>query len=1003
MENNYDRFKSTLKTIFQIDRADLDFGIYRILNQKHDEITAFLDNDLLPQVKQELVAYEAGDQTEIQAELDKMTAKLKELGVNEDQIATNDKVVELTTQLQTAGNVAELESEVFSHLLRFFERYYEEGDFISKRRYKDGVYAIPYEGEEVKLHWANHDQYYIKTSERFKDFSFKVSDQSVHFRIKEAETDTGNNKNISGKDRRFVLCAENFWSEENNELNLYFQYVSVDGKMKQEECSAGAITAVLEAVPAKWRDLLAALAPTEKQKDRTVLAKFLTSYTATNTFDYFIHNDLSTFLTRELDFYIKNEVMFLDDIENESAPRADQYLAKLKVIRVVAKKIIKMLAQLEDFQKKLWEKKKFVVGTGYCITLDLVPEQYYDAILSSDAQLAEWKQLGFIDDKTELDHEYLQAHPTLSIDTKFFSEWKDELLATFDNLDEQVNGVMINSENFGALNVLQERYKEEIKTIYIDPPYNTNASEIVYKNGYRHSSWLSLMENRIKSSLTLMSKTGLLQVAIDDEEQRFLHSVLDLVLGQDNFVSNVSIQHNPRGRSDAKHIAPAHEYLLFYAKDILNLATNQLTQSLVELKEKYPKTDSISMYRELPLKRSGSNSKRTERPNLFYPIYYSEVEDRLTLQSLNNTDVEILPVDQEGVERCWRWGKDKVQKSINTELIVKKTPSGYTIVAKDRMKETIKPKSFWYGPRHDASSHGTMLLKNMFTENTFSYPKSINTVRDAVSISSMSDSLVLDYFAGSGTTSHAVLKLNREDNEKKSGSGLRKYILVEMGEYFNTVTKPRIQKVVYSDEWSAGKPQDDGATGTNKHIIKYFKLESYEDTLNNLELKKTAEQLTTLNENKSLREDYTLGYMLDVETKDSVLSLDSFQNPFTYNIKLATDVVGETKETPVDLVETFNYLIGMKVATMRKHGEHLLVIDGVTRAGEKTLIIWRNKKVVDNAGLDDFFGKQALNTTDFEYQRIYVNGDNNLENLKADGDQWKVVTIEEEFHKRMFA
>lgn len=245
--------------------------------------------------------------------------------------------------------------------------------------------------------------------------------------------------------------------------------------------------------------------------------------------------------------------------------------------------------------------------------------------------------------------------------------------------------------------------------------------------------------------------------------------------------------------------------------------------------------------------------------------------------------------------------------------------------------------------------------------------------------------------------------MNRLDNDVDEDTGNRKFLLVEMGTYFDTVTKPRMQKVVYSDEWSAGKPQDDGATGTREHIIKYFKLESYEDTLNNLELVRTDDQQATLDQHPHFREDYTLGYMLDIEAQASVLRLDAFRNPFAYTIKLATDVVGESRETPVDLVETFNYLIGLKATSVRRHGEHLLVVEGETRAGEKTLVIWRNQEVVTNDGLDDFFKKQNYSTTDFEFDRVYVNGDNNLENLKSDNDQWKVVTIEEEFHKRMFA
>ena len=149
----------------------------------------------------------------------------------------------------------------------------------------------------------------------------------------------------------------------------------------------------------------------------------LRRYTARNTFDYFIHKDLGGFLRRELDFYIKNEVMHLDDVENETAPRVEQYLSKIKVIRRIAGKIIDFLAQLEDFQKKLWLKKKFVVETQYCITLDRIPEEFYPEIAANDAQREEWVRLFAIDEikgdlttpaySAPLSVQFLKAHPNL--------------------------------------------------------------------------------------------------------------------------------------------------------------------------------------------------------------------------------------------------------------------------------------------------------------------------------------------------------------------------------------------------------------------------------------------------------------------------------------------------------------------------------------------------------------------------------------------------------------
>jgi adenine-specific DNA-methyltransferase len=253
---------------------------------------------------------------------------------------------------------------------------------------------------------------------------------------------------------------------------------------------------------------------------------------------------------------------------------------------------------------------------------------------------------------------------------------------------------------------------------------------------------------------------------------------------------------------------------------------------------------------------------------------------------------------------------------------------------------------------------------------------------------------VLDYFAGSGTTGHAVINLNREDG------GRRKYILVEMGEYFDAVLVPRIKKVVYSKDWKDGKPV---SREGSSHMFQVIRLESYEDTLNNLELKRTERQQRLLEEHPGFREDYMLHYMLDMESRGSasLLNLDCFEDPFNYKLNIATGTAGETKLTVVDLVETFNYLIGLRVKTIR-HLDGVRVVTGLSPQGERVLILWRKTKELDNDALDAWFRKQGYNTKDQEYDVIYVNGDNNLENLKKPEQTWKVRLIEEEFLRRMF-
>ena len=460
MNQKYEKLKTLLKELFQLDQPDLDFGIYRVLHAKSAEVSQFLDKNLLPQVNAAFSQYKSADKADLEKELSTVIAGVEEAGMNPDD---SPKVKELRARLESdAVDIGALESEVYDHLFGFFRRYYSEGDFLAKRVYKPGVYAIPYEGEEVTLHWANKDQYYIKTSEYLRDYAFRLKPDDdkrpmrVHFRLADAaEGEHGNVKAAEGKDRVFILAApgesgHDFIAEEDGEqgkeLVIRFEYrpaVLTDwpederGVKKnppsQKDLSKLAskrILAVTAAALAEWiveLDKPHVMASGE-QADYSRLEAHLNRYVARNTFDYFIHKDLGTFLRRELDFYIKNEVMHLDDVENESAPRVEQYLSKIKVIRKIAGKIIDFLAQLEDFQKKLWLKKKFVVETQYCITLDHIPEEFYPEIAANEAQREEWVKLFAIDEiegdlttpsySKPLTPKFLRSQPGLSIDTR---------------------------------------------------------------------------------------------------------------------------------------------------------------------------------------------------------------------------------------------------------------------------------------------------------------------------------------------------------------------------------------------------------------------------------------------------------------------------------------------------------------------------------------------------------------------------------------------------------
>ena len=973
------KFRDILAEILQLDQAELDFGIYRIMNQKRKDIEAFLNNRLVPEVTKILKA-----------------------------------------QTAAGTDISAMENEVFSHLAKFFSRYYEGGDFISKRRYKDDAYAIPYSGEEVKLYWANADQYYIKTSEYFKNYSFVLptSRRKVHFVLRDADTEQNNNKAANNMERRFQLCEEDCIAEEDGELNIFFTYELMPKTTKQDalikDAEAKIISSFAEGKYANFAELVNEKVPTEKNKERTLLMKHLQDYTAKNNFDYFIHKDLGGFLRRELDFYIKNEVMFLDDLD---ATHIMEHLAQVKAIKLVGEKIITFLAQLEDFQKKLWLKKKFVVGCDYCITLDRIPRTLYPEIIANDEQRKEWVRLFAIDEikgdmMTEgysdpLTEKFLEDNPFLVLDTKFFSvEFKHKLVGGMENVDEECNGLLINSENFQALELLQEKYRETVRGMYYDPPYNTKSNEFIYKDSFRHSSWMSMMENRLALSSNLLNKYGAIMVSCDENENTNLKTVLNDVFSEENFLTDIIWQGG--GKNDQKYFSISHEYIQLFLKNKLFMDSTDIRwlerkenidliyATFEKIKKQYPNDMKMQekalkdWYKSLPDGEPAKRQKhfnRVEARGIFFPDNISKPENGYYYDVIHPVTGKPCKKPKGG----WRFVEETMKQQLADDRVFFGKDETTVPCRKSFLKETEyeSPSTVIYLDNRVS----TTLIKNLFNnKKVFNNPKYYLLIGRLLRLIGDTESMFMDAFAGSGTTGHAVIYLNREDK------GNRKYILCEMAEYFNSVTKPRIEKVIYSEDWKDGKPIS--RKGISQ-CFKYIRLEQYEDTLNNLQPKNQRLDFDNENGKGDFEETYFLRYMLDTETKGDLFNLEWFKNPFAMSIKTTKD--NELVDTHVDMVETFNYLIGLNVETLRYPKDGYCVVEGTTHIGnERTLVIWRNCNKVNNEDLNEFFRKQAYCTTDSEFDKIYVNGDNTLPNIKTDEEHWKVVLIEEEFKKRMF-
>lgn len=415
------------------------------------------------------------------------------------------------------------------------------------------------------------------------------------------------------------------------------------------------------------------------------------------------------------------------------------------------------------------------------------------------------------------------------------------------------NHILIEGDNLEALTALSYTHEGKIDVIYIDPPYNTGAKNWKYNNDYvdkdddyRHSKFICFIRNRIKIAKRLLTRNGIIICAIDDYEIHNVRHIMDEVFGENNRLGTVTVVHNPRGRNDDTFIATMHEYMLFYSKDSSGALVGYFPMSEKDIKA-YNKADGISAYNETSYVRTGNNSLRTERPGLWYEIYYNEKKNKLSLIKESDDDILLLPINGKGEERCWRWGPETFEKLKDTELFVKKVKGEYKIYKKRRITniEGRKPRTVWMDSKYDASSNGIMILQDIFNGvSPFPYPKSLYAVYDSLLITVPKDGFILDFFAGSGTTLHATMQLNAEDG------GKRQCILVTNNEnnICEEVTYERNKRVINGYTTPKGVEVE----GLKANSLRYYRTEfiSRDRTMKNMrQLVKAATDMLCIKEN----------------------------------------------------------------------------------------------------------------------------------------------------------
>ncbi len=976
-DNSIKDLKYFLKEMFQFNENDLDFGIYKIYNLKRKNIEGFIEgdgeNDLTPTIEKILEKVILENQKTDAIELynffkninkeslleepEKNYDKIKgQLELDLEDENKKSKLIDILNNLTKSGSLTdELKDKIYNHILGFFQMYYSNGDFGYNDRSRD-VYKVPYEadynGTDIMFHWKHKGSLYIKTGTSFNAIKFELNGKKIEYRLEtnekseEEENSQNNNKNSQLKHYRFdriqrvvdeatkeniyqfifnlsdsstskVVIYNAIYKEVFNksDIDKYLQYentkkdgsketknVFIDLSKDFDKVQNGQIKGLsaLRQTKAKIEKEVKnnfdrgvkLYDETKKEftddvlKDLYTLDQKLNSFYIGNDADYFIHENLEEFLTNEKQRFVKNYIF--DDLETIYNGKLDNTtLLIAKAFDKVTSRIIDFLSAIEEFQKHLFMKKKKVVESEYCITLDYVNEKHYKAILLNNAQLQEWKDLFGLEIRTVAD---LKAQPTLVLDTKFFKEnngtndLKDVLLSEIDGLDSKTNGLLFNSENYQVLELLQTKFKEKIKTIYIDPPYNTGGDGFVYKDNFRHSSWVTFIQNRVSLAKNLLNSKGVFFTSLDDNESKNFISISNEIFKTQKPIANFLW----KKKGTSTNVEGAYVSALVDNTFTYGEISGILPRIVKAETRNHPLNDKDGNYRLTVIEKKDSGSYKRDTMKF-----------------------EIIGHKPRSGKR-WQIG----------ELTARELEKKNRFVFDDNK---IKLKIYDFEETDTYSAQPNLLLEHGSSDTAskyvnealfgiseyFSNPKPIELLNHLINITSEKNTdYILDFCAGSGTTGDSSIRMNR------------RYILCEMGLYFNKITKPRIKKIIFSKNWENAKPINN--IGFNKHIFKYQVLEQYEDVLDNLQIYDGI-----------LPENLPLKYLYKPEINGLSNNLDIFK-PFDNKIKYGQP----SQEGSIDLVETFNYIQGYFIQSLKTYTFNTKYYK-VVETTNGVLVIWR--------------------------------------------------------------
>lgn len=728
----------------------------------------------------------------------------------------------------------------YNKLYDFFSTYLNETGtpfFYETPIYKN-IYARVYSNsKDVSLFYKTQNLYYVKSDTIYKPLTLKDEKEiySFHFLSDDFIQNADNNKN------KIIFYLQ---SIEDNELNIKVindKNLNLVKVFKQNSSEFS-------------EDFLKALKKNEIIIKEEELKSIFKSYKKQNEIDFFIHKNAKAFLKEQFDLWFCRYV--LDGVTQWNEMR----IKSLNRVKKIAHTLIDKIAAFEDELKALWLKPKFAKKTHFVFSLDvikthakesetLLKELFKDSNFKK--QIKEWQNLKLVEESFKL--EDIKNYAFLPLDTKHLSEKNVyKLLSAFENLDAVLNGELIKADNFQALNSLLPKYQNKVDLIYIDPPYNTGNDGFIYTDKFNQSSWLSMMNNRLELAKEFLKDKGSIFISIDDNEQARLKILCDELFGEENFISNVIWEKKFSPQNDAKYFSDNHDFIVSYAKNKEFWQPNLLIRTdEANARYKNPDNDPRGVW------TSGDMSVKRMTEKDIYEI---------TLPSGR----KILPPQG----RSWILSKEKFEEYLKDNRIYFNGGDSVPRIKRflSEVKDGITPLTIW---KHKEVGHNQDAAKEilaLFNDKLFDTPKPEKLLKRICEIASKEESIVLDFFAGSGTTLASAQKLGR------------KWLGIEMGEHFYKVILPRLKKVIGGFESGISKECEYKGGGA----FSYYELESYEEALRECEYKLDENHIIDYKKSRKLIKTLQKGENITLDMSGYEADFDPFltlSNLYGWKIK----------------------------------------------------------------------------------------------------------------------